>query len=280
MGRTTGPRLLVLFIHGWDNDTMTEHTQLIDALNVRITTRHYDPSPMAPGTIRQLSSTLNAINMLSGLDIQLVTGKPDVFEAGNTSGHLSNAANYLALVGPKDDPESMEKAGFYGQRLVLTATLYGLGTGWVAGSWNREAAQRHCRVTPSQALYLGITIGYSASEANYGNQEFDQLCRRQAEHRPSKSYDELTAPMSEDDREAAPDWFKAGLAAAAKAPSAMNGQPVLFTLDRKTGDAAASLDKNSETGSIIDLGIAKMNFQIGAGGGTWVWGDGGHFIRS
>lgn len=259
---------------------MTEHTQLIDALNVRITTRHYDPSPIDPDTIRQLSSTLNAINMLSGLDIQLVIGKPDVFEADNTSGHLSNAANYLALVGPKDDQEALEKAGFYGQRLVLTATLYGLGTGWVAGSWNREAAQKHCRVTPSQALYLGITVGYSAAEANYGNQEFDQLCQRQVEHRPTKSYEELTAPMGRDDRAAAPDWFKAGVAAAAKAPSALNSQPILFAWDRETGDATACLDKESETGSIVDLGIAKMNFQIGAGGGTWVWGDGGHFIRA
>ena len=91
---------------------MTEHTQLIDALNVRITTRHYDPSPIDMDTIRQLSSTLNAINMLSGLDIQLVTDAPDVFSEVNTSGHFANAANYLALVGPRGDLESVEKAGF------------------------------------------------------------------------------------------------------------------------------------------------------------------------
>lgn len=259
---------------------MTEHTQLIDALNVRITTRHYDPSPIDMDTIRQLSSTLNAINMLSGLDIQLVTDAPDVFSEVNTSGHFANAANYLALVGPRGDLESMEKAGFYGQRLVLTATLYGLGTGWVAGSWDSEAAQRHCRVTPSQDLYLGITLGNSATEADYGNQDYDQLCQRQARHRRSKSYEELTAPMSQEDRASAPDWFKSGVNAAAKAPSSMNSQPILFTWDRDSGDAVARLDDSAETGSPVDLGIAKLNFQIGAGGGTWVWGNEGHFIRA
>lgn len=108
---------------------MTEHTQLIDAVNVRITTREYDPKPIDPELARQLGSTLNALNTLSGLDMQLVLGKPDAFAADNASGHLANAANYLALVGPKDDQKSLEKAGFYGERIVLAATLYGLGTG-------------------------------------------------------------------------------------------------------------------------------------------------------
>ncbi|MFC2347211.1 MAG: nitroreductase, partial [Scardovia wiggsiae] len=28
-----------------------------------------------------------------------------------------------------------------------------------------------------------------------------------------------------------------------------------------------------------DLGIAKLHFQIGAGGGSWEWGDRGTFSR-
>ncbi|HJE21313.1 MAG TPA: nitroreductase, partial [Bifidobacterium pullorum] len=28
-----------------------------------------------------------------------------------------------------------------------------------------------------------------------------------------------------------------------------------------------------------DLGIAKLHFQIGAGAGTWTWGDGGLFTH-
>lgn len=259
---------------------MSEHTQLIDALNVRITTRHYDADPIDPDAARQLESSIDAINTLSGLDIQLVQGHPDVFAADNASGHLANASNYLALVGPKGDQESLEKAGFYGQRLVLTATLYGLGTGWVAGSWDADRARSHCRVTGSQDLYLAITIGPSKTEAAYGSQDYEALCERQRTHRPSKTYEELTAPMEGDARNQAPDWFKAGVEAAAKAPSAMNGQPVLFAYDPVRSDAVARLDPAVSTGSLVDLGIAKLNFQIGAGAGTWLWGDGGRFIRS
>ena len=36
-----------------------------------------------------------------------------VFAEANASGHLTNAANYLAIVGPANDEEAKERAGFY-----------------------------------------------------------------------------------------------------------------------------------------------------------------------
>lgn len=30
---------------------------------------------------------------------------------------------------------------------------------------------------------------------------------------------------------------------------------------------------------MVDLGIAKLHFEIGAGGGRWDWGDGAEFHR-
>lgn len=63
-------------------------------------------------------------------------------------------------------PEAKERAGFYAERMVLTATLRGLGTLWVAGSWDKAEAAKHCRVTSGQELYLGVVIG--ASEESSG----------------------------------------------------------------------------------------------------------------
>lgn len=113
---------------------MTEHTQLIDAVNIRTAVRTYDDEPIDDDTARQLEMALQPINLLGDLNIQLVRNQPKVFAEANTSGHLTNAANYLAIVGPKNDEEARERAGFYAERLVLTATLRGLGTLWVAGS--------------------------------------------------------------------------------------------------------------------------------------------------
>lgn len=137
---------------------MTEHTQLIDAVNIRTAVRTYDDEPIDDDTARQLEMALQPINLLGDLNIQLVRNQPKVFAEANTSGHLTNAANYLAIVGPKNDEEARERAGFYAERLVLTATLRGLGTLWVAGSWDKDEAAKHCRVASGQELYLGVVI--------------------------------------------------------------------------------------------------------------------------
>ena len=90
---------------------MAEHTQLIDAINIRTAVRAYDDEPIDDDTARQLEMALQPINLLGDLNIQLVRNQTKVFEA-NASGHLTNEANYLAIVGPKNDEEARERARF------------------------------------------------------------------------------------------------------------------------------------------------------------------------
>ena len=49
-----------------------------------------------------------------------------------------------------------------------------------------------------------------------------------------------------------------------------------FTLSGGTVTAAVDASRAMDW---IDLGIAKLHFQIGAGQGQWAWGDGGLFIH-
>lgn len=201
---------------------MAEHTQLIDAINIRTAVRAYDDEPIDDDTARQLEMALQPINLLGDLNIQLVRDQPKVFAEANASGHLTNAANYLAIVGPANDEEAKERAGFYAERMVLTATLRGLGTLWVAGSWDKAEAAKHCRVTSGQELYLGVVIGHPKNHLDYQAKSYEELCEAQRTHRATKTYEQFTATMSDEGREAAPDWFKSGVEAAMKAPSAMN----------------------------------------------------------
>ena len=261
--------------------SMAEHTQLIDAINIRTAVRAFDNEPIDDDMARQLTMTLDPINLLADLHIQLVRDQPGVFAEANASGHLANAANYLAIVGPKNDDEAKERAGFYAERVVLTATLRGLGTLWVAGSWDRDQAARHCRVSDAQELYLGVVIGYPANHLAYQAKSYAQLTEEQRTHRTSKTFEQFTPTMSDEERQSAPDWFKAGVEAAMKAPSAMNRQPITFTYNAADDTAAAHIDPTAgdEHWALNDLGIAKLHFQIGAGQGQWAWGDGGLFIH-
>lgn len=208
-----------------DNGSMAEHTQLIDAVNIRTSIRSYDPDPI-------------------------------------------------------DDDEARERAGFYTERVVLAATLRGLGTCWVGGSWDRSEAARHCRLSAGEELYLGVVIGYPERHLDRMAKSYAELVAIRDAHRESKTYEQFTAPMGDEARAAAPDWFKAGVQAAMKAPSAMNRQPIVFSYNPDDDTAAAMIDPNVESGQALnDLGIAKLHFQIGAGSGTWAWGDGGLFIH-
>lgn len=263
-----------------DNRSMAEHTQLIDAINIRTAVRAYDPDPIDDDTARQLDMTIDAVNTLAGTRIQLVRDQPAVFAGANASGHLKNAANYLAIVGPKQDDEARERAGFYAERVVLAATLRGLGTCWVGGSWDAAEAARHCRVPHGDELYLGVVIGHPENHLSRMAAPYEQLVEIQRTHRDGKTYEQFTRDMDDAARQAAPAWFRAGVEAAMKAPSALNRQPVLFSYNADDDTAAARLDPQVETGcGPNDLGIAKLHFQIGAGSGTWAWGDGGLFIH-
>ena len=72
---------------------MAEHTQLIDAVNIRTSIRSYDPDPIDDDTARQLDMTIDAVNMLADAHIQLVGAQPGVCAGPNPSEHLTTPAN-------------------------------------------------------------------------------------------------------------------------------------------------------------------------------------------
>lgn len=260
---------------------MAEHTQLNDAIDIRTTTRAYDPEAIAEDQARQLSTTIEAVNTLSGLHLQLIRDCPDVFAQANASGHFTNARNFIAVVGPKHSSEGKERAGFYAERIVLAATLYGLGTGWVAGSWDATAAAAHCSIDDDEELYLGITIGNPQEHMRHLSSAFESLSAAQRDHRDSISVEEAIPGMIPDELDSAPDYLIKGVRAVLKAPSAMNRQPIRFSYDPQSGEVRAGFAPEATGDHLFnDLGIAKLHFQIGAGGGTWQWGEGAPFIRA
>lgn len=268
------------------------HTSLLDAVNVRITTRMYEDKKIDSDLSRQLRQNIDAVNLISGLHMQLIENCPQVFARANAEGHFRNAQNFIALIGPAGSDEAREASGYYGERLVLSAVLMGLQTGWVAGSWDKAEAERCCDISDNEELYLGIVIGYQEGYSALMEEPYEQRCETQRTHRPSKSADELftvkaaEAAAGADSASASPpsaeppQWFMDGVAAAAKAPSAMNRQPAMFSYNPGSGSVEAYIgSRDSTMFAYTDLGIAKLHFQIGAGGGSWEWGNRGAFSQ-
>lgn len=87
--------------------------------------------------------------------------------------------------------------------MVLAATLRGLGTCWVGGSWDRSEAARHCRLSAGEELYLGVVIGYPERHLDRMAKSYAELVAIRDAHRESKTYEQFTAPMSDEARRSA-----------------------------------------------------------------------------
>ena len=64
-----------------------------------------------------------------------------------------------------------------------------------------------------------------------------------------------------------PTWFRNGMTAAMLAPTAVNQQKFLLTLENDTVHAKALRGFYSK----MDLGIVKYHFEIGAGDADFKW---------
>lgn len=229
-----------------------------DAVFVRTSCRAYLPHSLSPAQRQQLGKAIAQCNHRAGLRVRLICGHPEPFSVfPKAVGRIKGAQDYLLLAGPAEDPNLEEKCGYFGEELVLTAQAMGLSTCWVGGTYDRSLCLSH--LEPDEELVCVAAIGDPAPA--------------EKKERSRKAPAELAA-----DYENSPAWFQAGIAAVRQAPSAMNRQGYCFAL-RPDGSVRARL---SGTGSfaLLDLGIAKRHFELGAHGGEWTWGDGGVFRKA
>lgn len=236
--------------------------ELNKAIEMRCSRRTYIDKPIDNEKVRILEKLIGEVNKEGNLHLQLVLNDGKAFQGIRKSyGLFTGVQNYIALVG-KEDEFFREKIGYYGERLVLEATRLGLGTCWVGASFDKKSC--NCNVEEGEILVAVIAIGNIPAEHTLKEKIIAKMARGK-----SKAVNE----MYESD-EVIPDWFKAGMEAVQKAPSAMNKQPAKFYY--KNSIATASVEDIKDYKG-IDLGIAKLHFEIGAKGGKWQWGNGAAF---
>lgn len=232
---------------------------LLEAISVRSACRAFSSEGISAGQRERLEKAVEQCGRRSGLRLRLVCGEADAFAAVSKSwGRIRGADSYFLLAGPAGDGDLEEKCGYYGEELALTAESMGLRTCWVGGTYRREACLRHTE--EDEELVCVIAVGLPAPG-------WERRCRE------AKPLEELAANLED-----APEWFLHGMEAVRLAPSAMNRQGYRFTF-RRDGSARVRLS-GAGSFALVDLGIAKRHFELGAHGGEWTWGDGGVFRKS
>ena len=225
---------------------------LTEAIDIRRSRRKYLPDPIEPQTKEALLAIAAEYSAKSGAHIELVFSNPAAFDGlRKTYGMLSGVRNYAGLIAQKDDREAIERLGYYGELLMLHAVTMNLGTCWVGGSFDRASCP--FVLADGEQIVCTITLGY-AREKN----SLRESLIYGVTHRKTKAIEQMM-----DVDAPAPDWFLAGMRAVQKAPSAVNRQPVVFSC--RNGAVSAATPGKDDTGSLLDLGIAKAHFELGAG---------------
>lgn len=238
-----------------------------EAIERRVSRRKYTDKAVDAALRREFEALAASYGEAGGVRIEIAWDEAEAFRGFRRSyGLFSGVRNYIGLIDRPGEAGDLEKLGYYGEKLVLEATKRGLATCWVGGSFSRA----HCpfRLAANERIACAIALGY-ASESPGG---MEKLVRN-VTHRKSKTFEQMA---SWDD--GAPDWFFEGVKAVERAPSAVMRQPVAFAY--RQGAASASVPDPNDVGMALDFGIAKLHFEIGAGGGVWNWGNGAAFAKN
>lgn len=243
---------------------------LYDAIDARFSCRAYADQPLGQDTIDELRSYADELGKEGNLRF-VVVGPAGGGASLKLSGRMfsGNVSTYVALIGP-DDNETRERFGYFGEKLVLHATELGLGTCWVAGTFDRASVTVWREA--GEVIHDVIPVGVKPAKQPLAQRTIRAGLRRR-DKKPEALYQGPTS-LAE-----APDWVRSGIAAVLKGPSAVNQQPVVFVQD--ASGLRATLPRYKREVEYYDLGIAKLHFQLGAEAagtaGSWGWGQEGVF---
>ena len=257
------------FIYRKGNMTMMTEWE---AVQKRISCRSFEDRMIDPDILQKLKECIGQLNEESGLHFQLFSsdskGRPAIkMAAVMFSGPVYT---FAALVGG-EDPLSAEKVGYYGHRFVLYAEQLGLGTCWVAGTYDKKSIT--VDVPEGERIWDVIPMGYATEKIPLKQKTIRKMIRR-SDRKPEQFLE------SDTEYENAPDWIKKGIEAVLLGPSAVNQQPV--NIIYRDGKVSAKIWKKGNGLEHNDLGIAKKQFEVGAAyagvNGHFLPGDGAEFV--
>lgn len=227
---------------------------LLEAIQSRHSVRRYKSTPLSDEIIATLQLKINEINTEGNLHIQLVTNETKGFNSILCYGTFSGVSNYFIVAG-KDSIDLEERAGYYGEKLVLLAQQLGLNTCWAGLTYQK--VEGTYQLDEGEKIVCYIALGYGENQGT------------ERKHRSISEISNATAST--------PNWFNKGVEAARLAPTAVNQQKFFIELQSNSGSAKPTVKARTRFSLFgytkLDLGIVKLHFEIGAGSDNFVWGS-------
>ncbi|MCM1076933.1 MAG: nitroreductase [Bacteroides sp.] len=218
-----------------------------NVIKERHSVRSYTSALISEEIKAVLVKMIDECNEKGDLNMQLVTDEPEAFGSSLLAryGKFSNVSNYVCMIAQKGK-QYEEKIGYYGELFVLKAQQLGLNTCWVGMTFSKGHVPAEIGV--GEKLYAVIAVGYGqTSGSTHKVKTSQQVCRNVME---------------------APDWVKRGVDCALLAPSSLNKQNFSF---KWLGGNRVKASTSWGFYNYIDLGIAKLHFELGASPESVEW---------
>ena len=225
-----------------------ERTDIYDAVWKRRSIRKYLDKGIEKDKIDALRRSISSLNEISGLTMEFIEDG-DSFRSIKAI-RFKNVRSVISVKGKTNDPDLFEKCGYYGEQIVLEATAMGLGTCWVAVSFNGKSGT--LKIKDDETIVCGIPIGYGDGEMTISAGIPDV-----PPHRKTKSISEFLNGNTN-----VPEWVESAVKSVQFAPTALNNQRTRFSY------ADEKLIAETPPGKLnmIDYGITKFHFELAAGG--------------
>jgi len=225
---------------------------LQEAIEARHSVRAYREQPLTDEQVRVIEEEIAAVNHEGNLHVQLILNEPKAFLGTIAKyGRFRQVSNYLVITGKKAD-DLDERAGYYGERLVLLAQTLGLNTCWVGLSYSKIPGTYV--LNDGEKIVCYIAIGFGQQQG--------------------KGHKIKTVKQVSNVSDNTPSWFRKGVLAALLAPTAVNQQKFFFEyMGIQDGRHKVLAKKGfSLIGyTQMDLGIAKYHFEVAAGKENFEW---------
>ncbi len=275
---------------------MDVRAQWYDVISTRISRRRFDGRPVPAELREQLEVFCDGASAPAGAPdspsvepgavtaparVCLVDDPAQKLFTGLIGGYgkVSGTPLAAAFVGrsPSGDdvPDDVQEAvGYLGEAFILEATRLGLGTCWIAGSFDHTGAADLVDLTPGEQVVAVTPLGYPTSQQTNG----ERLLRTMVKASARLSVEKIAPGVLDGDW---PQWAVSAVQATRLAPSGANRQPWRFRLE---GDSLVlgRAEKLYWTAP-IDFGIARLHVELGAQhegvSGTWTMLSGGDFAR-
>jgi nitroreductase len=240
------------------------------AVNARHSVRTYTGTPVDPVLLTELRVFCESLPGRSVARVAVVEDVPaDLFTGMivGSYGRVVGARSALVVIGRPSKRHVQESMGYLGEAALLQATAMGLGTCWIAGSFDRSVAFRLEELAEEERIFAISPLGYGVERPRTAERLLKALVR--AKHRRP-----VTEMAPGFDPEHWPAWAAEGVRLARIAPSAINRQPWRFELE--PGAVTVSVVTRGAEGSIsrlLDVGIAMLHFEVGARllGASGIW---------